>query len=78
MRITYNVPVPSKKGRILNDESKAIEEFNAGRKATMCLEYDERDTAYHAYVNVYNRVSRKGYAIRVMLRGLCIYLEKLK
>lgn len=78
MRITYNVPVPSKKGRILSDVSKAIDGFNAGRNATMCLEYDERDTAYHAYVNVYNRVSRKGYAIRVMLRGLCIYLEKIQ
>lgn len=78
MRTTYNVPVPSKKCRILSDEAKAVDGFNAGRNATMCLEYDERDTAYHAYVNIYNRVRRKGYAIRVMLRGLCIYLEKLK
>lgn len=75
MRITYNVPVPSKK---LSDEAKALEGFNAGHNATMCLEYDDRGTAFNAYANVRDRVSRKGYAIRVMLRGLCIYLEKLK
>lgn len=78
MRITYNVPVPSKKGRILSDESKAVDEFNAGRNATMCLEYDDRDTAYRAYMNVFNHVRRRGYAIKVMMRGLCVYLEKLQ
>ena len=77
MRITYNVPVPSKKGRI-SDESKAIDGFIAGRNATMRLEYDDRGTAQRAYVNLRNRVKIKRYAIRVMKRGLCVYLEKLQ
>lgn len=78
MRITYNVPVPSKRGRISSDEAKAVDGFNAGRNATMCLEYDDWYTARHAYINVYNRVKSRGYAIRVMMRGLCVYLEKLQ